>query len=757
MLLPPKVQGPINQTATSVTVLGALEGADVQVFVDGTAAGFPTTASGLAVVVDLGGDVLSPGQKITATQSLGPDTSIPSPFPETVAAAPSAATGLPAVAFLSALNTCSDWALIGGTIPGATVEIRRAGQVVGATVAGGANVSVPIRFPAGASAGDVLEASQTFTTSGGTTITGDAVPSLPLQPLLLDVPPKPTVAPPYECDMAVLVSGLDPGTSLVVRHGSDQLAGYPFVGTPVWASLVKPARDGDQLSASQGTEQCGAQSGFSTPVGVNPAPLLPTPVIVGPVCPNAPLVRLRNLRPGAVVTLSGETQQAGGGSASAQIGQARAWATDCDFALPPNWSNHPQLTSNPGRLFLTALQTNCEKASDTAKHPAEPLPGLAGQPAMTQPVECGRVIAASNLTPGAVVSVHSDAVDWPTLSGPVLVTAATMVIDVYRPLRAHEHVQLKQVGCVAASESASTEVAPFGGLQAPVIAGPVRVPHGGVNLKNLIVGARVHVFVNSMLAASVDATAPSQFVPVPGLTQEALVVACQTLCTEISDDSDGEHAIFGVLSVSHAPSPLTRTQPQSVTVTAKDGENDQVVAGKVRIGGSIVGTTGTAFGFTFPAGAPPASRVEAPDYDSAAIAWNLVDPPPQPPKVLQLSVANQASSFFTIVGVQWNVLRQELDGTLTPVGSPTGLAVAVTPPTTGQYHVHAEVSVDDLVNGGTILAEFRGNTVIGGVSRLLVVWSNAAQTKNFRLFAEPQTIWGGGTAVTVYYPVVVLT
>jgi hypothetical protein len=86
MLLPPKVQGPINQVATSVTVLGSLDGAVVQLFVNGAAAGIPTTASGLSVAVGLGATVLTPGQQVTATQSLAGDTSIPSPFPETVAA-----------------------------------------------------------------------------------------------------------------------------------------------------------------------------------------------------------------------------------------------------------------------------------------------------------------------------------------------------------------------------------------------------------------------------------------------------------------------------------------------------------------------------------------------------------------------------------------------------------------------------------------------------------------------------------------------
>src|SRR5262249_51988081 len=152
-------------------------------------------------------------------------------------------------------------------------------------------------------------------------------------------------------------------------------------------------------------------------------------------------------------TIFGEKQTASGGGAAAQIGQVRAWATDCDFALPPNWANHPQLTSNPGALFITAFQNNCDKGSDTAKHPVEPLPGLAGTPGMTKPVECARVIAANTLTPGAVVIVESDQPDSKLLSAPVFVTTSNMPLGVYRPLRAHEHVQLKQTGCNAAADS----------------------------------------------------------------------------------------------------------------------------------------------------------------------------------------------------------------------------------------------------------------------------------------------------------------
>lgn len=149
-------------------------------------------------------------------------------------------------------------------------------------------------------------------------------------------------------------------------------------------------------------------------------------------------------------------------------------------------------------------------------------------------------------------------------------------------------------------------------------------------------------------------------------------------------------------------------------VWANDRENDQVVTGNVKIGSAAAGTTGIAFGFTFSSGAPPASTVGAANYKAEAITWNLVDPPPEPPRLLHLSISNQAFQLFTIVGVTWNILRQDIVG-LTPISSPAGQAIAVTPPSNGQYHVHSQVSVNDLTNGGTIDAVFRGNVVIGGV------------------------------------------
>ena len=38
----------------------------------------------------------------------------------------------------------------------------------------------------------------------------------------------------------------------------------------------------------------------------------------------------------------------------------------------------------------------------------------------------------------------------------------------------------------------------------------------------------------------------------------------------------------------------------------------------------------------------------------------------------------------------------------------------------------------------------------------VIVWSNTAQSQNFRLFSDSQTVFAGGTASTIFNPVVTL-
>lgn len=744
MLLPPKVLGPLNTLSTSVTVVSVANGAAIQLLVNGAPRGNPVNAAGLSVTIPV--STLAAGAQVTATQSRDGQTSAPTPLPEVVASVPA---DLPPVVILSGLHPCIDWVLVGGCVAGATVTLEHGGQPIGTAVAGGPTVSVPVTFTQSAGAGDVLRAFQSVGSNRGPVST-----SLPFETRESRHMAPPSVNPPYECDMAVLVSGLQEGVSLVVSHNGDELIGYPFIGATVWANLLKPVRQPQTISVRQKSRQCDIESGPSATVGVNTAPKLPTPFIVGPLCPNAALMCVRNLRPGATVTVSANRRTPTGGG-SILIGEAVAWATECDLPLPPGWADHPQIAP-PGVLEISVIQTNCGKSSDQATHKVEPLPGSVGQPDIQSPVECARLITVRNLTPGAFVSTTSDQADGKPLSAPQFVASSVTTITLYRPLKAGEMIKVIQSGCGVDSASLDTRVGSLSSLPAPQIVEPLRIPHGGLRAKGLLVGARVHVFVDQVWRASVDATGTDMFIPVAGLKRETKAHLRQAMCTKISDESNRANAELGAMELQISPQgPIQKGSATSITVTAMDRELKTHVVGTISIGSTVVGSTGSTFSHAFAAGqAAPASGVNAPDYHFAAIQWNLKEPPPQPPKKLSLSIVNQAPSFFSIAGIQWSIERQELNGTFTLIDAPTGSSVSLTPPGNGQYYVYAQVTVDDLVNGGQQVAEFRGNVVVHGLSTLLVVWTGADYSHAFRLIAEPVTIFAGGTAYTLYKPVV---
>lgn len=757
MFLPPKVVGPLTELSAFVTVVGAMDGATVQLLANNAPVGLPTIASSLAINVGLGGAKLIAGQQVTATQSDGVTTSPPSPLPELVGAAPIPATGLPAVVFLSLLHTCVDWVLIGGLIPGVDVEVLWRGRRIGSGTASGPVLSVNVSFPQTPSPGDILEARQSFTPAAGPVIQGPTVASLPLAPGPPGEPPAPAVQQPFECDLAVLVSGLLDGVSLTLKHNADLLSGYPFIGSPVWATLARPVKGADTLAAKQEFRHCRRSGGFSAPVGVNPAPGLPLPVIVGPVCPNAPVLRVQNLRPGADVYIQAVKDPNTGILINQDLGHARAWAPDCDFPLPPGWADHPDLVNTPGKLSIQLTQSNCGKYSAVASHAVAPLPGAVGTPALQPiPMQCARLVSVINLTPGAVATLRSDQPDAPQLSPPIPVAAATLSIFTYRPLRPAEQVWVQQVGCGVDAESAHETVQDLADLPAPVLEAPVRLPRGGVFFRKLLPGGRLYVFVKGNVRAGLDISSDRMFVPLSGLQVEDPVWGIQSMCGKYSRESNHENVLLGVMKTKHTPSPITRGKPVSVAVTATDPESQQPVNGNVRVSGAIAAATGASFPLTVAlhAAGPPAF-VEASGYAAEPVTWNLVDPPPTPAASLHLAINNQAGTYFTITNVQWSCWRQELNGTFTLVASPAGQSVTVTPPANGQYHIHADVSVNDLTIGQNVLAEFRGNANVSGVATLVVVWTGVDLSHTFRLIAETQVLQTGSGTFTYINPVVV--
>ncbi|WP_329484278.1 hypothetical protein OG555_19210 [Kribbella sp. NBC_01484] len=761
-LLPPKVVGPITELSTFVTVLGAIDGAVVQLLANNAPVGIPATAHGLSVDVPLGGVPLAAGVSVTATQAASKfllnDVSPPSPVGEPVGGAP---TSLPPVVFLSILHPCADWAFVGGTVPGVTVELVWNGQMIGTALSTSTTVSVPIAFPPGASPGQTVMASQSATVAGRT-VRGPAVESPPLEASPNRDAPPPTVTPPYECDLAVLVSGLLEGASLTVKVGADEFGGYPFVGTPVWVGVPRAVKPVDQVSAKQESTTCHRSSGFTVPpVGVNAPPDLPAPAIVGPICPNAVSVEVRNLRPGADVWIEALKDPDTGLIIDEDLGHIQAWATECDFPLPAGWADRPGIAKYPGKFLLQFAESLCNKRAPVVTYPIAPLPGAVGTPTISPaPIECSRYVNATGLTAGAHVVVHSDQTDLPTLSPSYPITGSQMTLELYRPLRWPEKVWLSQSGCSVAADSAQVDVQVFKGLPQPVIETPVRIPRGGFTARQLMPGARAYVRVNGALRPGVDVTTDRMFFPVPGLGsgRDDHVTLQQTMCTKQSIESSSEPVTQGVMKVGVTPSTIQRGVPTSITVTAADADTGQPVGGVVRIAGAVVGPTGTPFGYLFALGQPaPPATVEAVGYEPSAITFNLVDPPPASTGTLHLSVNNNYPGILKITSITWSLWRQNLNSfTLVSTVTEKGTSTTMKPSPNGQYHIHADVWVDNNVSGYNEVAEFRGNQQVNGTSTLEITWSGSDQSRAFRLFTETQIITAGGTTTTVVNPVVAL-
>jgi len=183
-LLPPRVIGPLSECSTGVRVQGQLTGSTVTVFADGVQVAQNTASWADQTFTLPGGASLAAGAKVTATQTVGADTSIPSPEHVEVQQQPPA---IGPVAFASNLTQCGECVWLEGLVPGAKVEVRVQG---GATLGSGSSYdgNARLHLHPSIAAGNVIQAQQDACGSAGPVTTGPSVEILPEQ--LRRLPPR---------------------------------------------------------------------------------------------------------------------------------------------------------------------------------------------------------------------------------------------------------------------------------------------------------------------------------------------------------------------------------------------------------------------------------------------------------------------------------------------------------------------------------------------------------------------------------------
>ena len=510
-LLPPRVIGPLSACSTGVRVQGQLTGSTVRVLANGAQVAQGVASGPDQVFLLSSGALLVAGQQVSATQTVGAETSIPSPETVQVQAKPPV---VGPVSFVSNLNQCGRCLWIEGLVPGAQIEVRASGGPVlanGSSYDGVARVHLNPELAAGMT----VEAQQTACGAPGTVTTGPPVDSLREQGTL----PTPTVESPLrECQHTVTVSNVVHGATVtLMRSAGPNLSGC-FDLSSLYFWVNPPLALGETISARQELPDCKIKSADATPVIVQDNTPVPPAVVKPPLCAGSTTVTVTGLGLGNRVRI----QQDG-----VDIGEAEAPVNgDFDFLVPPL----------VGGTMITATQEMCgEWSAPAAGVLVDPAPASLPTPKVQDPLfECAAVVRVRNLHPGSRVYVFSTFLGAPIGEKQVYATEAD--VPVAPLLIKGDRIFAVQKGCgLVSSKSSDVEVRAVRELPAPVVAKPLYSCESIVRVDNIVPGARVDVYVNGVFRGTEKTGDTTVFVPIAGtLNVGDSVTARQRLCSLIS-------------------------------------------------------------------------------------------------------------------------------------------------------------------------------------------------------------------------------
>lgn len=476
-LLPPRVIGPLSECSGSVRVQGQLTGSTVTIFADGLSVG-----SGLANWPDqtfVLSMPLGPGQQVTATQTLGLDTSVASPESVQVQAKPPVVGG---VGFRSHLNQCGECVWLEGLVPGAKVELRDGGTVLGSGESYDGNAR--FHLPTPLAAGMAINAQQIACGMPGSTTDGPPVDVLVER---LRTLPTPVVEVPLrECERRVTISNIVHGALVTLMRSAGPNLQACFDLDSLWMGVNPPLVLGETISARQELRgRCKIKSADATPVTVQDNTPVPVANVVPPLCEGNTTVVLNGLVMGARVQILAD---------GVVLGQAEAPVDGTyDFLVPPL----------VGGTTITAQQELCgEWSSPGAGVLVDKAPSKLPTPKVHEPLyECGAAVRVSNVHIGARVYVYSSMLGAPI--GELTADAAQVDVPVAPLLIKGDKIYAVQRGCgLVSSKSNVAVVGVIERLPAPKVVDPLFSCEARVRLANVVPGARVDVYVNGIFAGS---------------------------------------------------------------------------------------------------------------------------------------------------------------------------------------------------------------------------------------------------------------
>jgi hypothetical protein len=746
-LIPPALRGPITTLSSTVTVDHVLPSAAVELLVGGAPSALVGMAGSNSARIHVPAGSLPAGAVVTATWSLGGETSPPSSA-EVVLGVPGR---LDPPVVLSPVHTAADWIAVGGLFPGAEVTIVDGGRVVGGGVCDGPTLQV--RVGDRIDAGSELQVTQSARRPDGSVVESPPGQGLPAEDRFSreEQPDAPSVVGPVrECEGAVLVVGAVPGCH-VHLHTAGTTHEYAAVSESFWAILPGGAHAPETFAVSNELLRIGRSSAVSAAVGVDPAAPLDPPRLHPDhqYCPSLVSVRAEMLAPGAA--LSFEMRGAGGTTVVGRAGAPDAGRSDT-YVLGDLSALVPAAPPDPAVVLTEQLCTLSAESNRAGVH--RPSGQQDVPPAFFDaPMECSSWLHVLNAW-GSLVTVRSDDGDWPVLASFTLVPASGWV-PLNRMLRAGEDVQVTvELGCVPEHLRVSDWVTVQGHGDPEAL----RIDEGlrpGRNrtvwVDGAVVGARLHVLVNGVRRASVWVTGdvPSMgrvAVVVGELTEEDAVTARQTVCGQNFGESPAVHVTRGRMDLEADPGTLKNGVRTAVTIRARDRDLGHPLFGPVRVGGAVVGHLGQAFDVTAPSTAPVRFTVAIEGYADGVIDLAVAAPPPPPPATVTItSHASLGVAIQVIKEISWTLTGagQSITRDATP-NAGTAVVTLPVPPTGGStvsYALSGRATIEfyQPAIAATLTKQVSVFYVIGPAlhGAITVLWSGTPRTAEINISWAP--------------------
>lgn len=488
LLVAPKIKAVVSTCSKHVLVEGQLSGSTVKVYQNAVnLIGQTLSNSGEVWVPINAGVILAQGDKITATQTFGPDTSPQTPAPMEVQAVPGAP---PAPIFKSHLYACGSCLWLGGLVSGASYKIIGQNKLSGldelrgqgSTSGGDAHVVLnQALWP-----GEKLRASQDACGLGSGEANAQPADMYPA-PIL---PPPVVKEPLFKCDTNVYGEKCVPGAAVYMKREKNgaviqlthqcSLGGANFWATPI-LDVGEQVVMWQEFTGAKKENECATKSPNSLVAIVNDVTLIDPPEVLEPLCSGGVVVTLTKLRPGAKVTIFHDGKE--------YIGQSSGNGPQ-DFMVEP-------LT---GGKTVHAVQEQCGHVSgESNKVPVNELAEDMLPPVVQDPLfSCTDTVHVSNIHSGALVMVFSKSIG---LIGQAWIYDDEANILITPALVEGDVIYAIQQGCGKISgKSNEVKVQKTLEYNPPEIVKPLYDCGNHVWVKGVVPGSIVEVYVNGVFA-----------------------------------------------------------------------------------------------------------------------------------------------------------------------------------------------------------------------------------------------------------------